>query len=110
MSANPLDMPILVSQLPNLQQMAHAGQAAAESQQVLFGHMVAENQRQNEHKVQEVEKKEGVEAMGKDSGGNTNTPGFARQNRHRPPPQGEEQSTQSSNASPWDGNIINVKI
>lgn len=110
MSANPLDMPIIVSQLPNLQQMAHAAHAATESQQVLFGHLVAENQRKQEHTVQEVEKKEGLEAMGKDSGGNTGTPGFARQQRHRPGPEGEEQPTQTSNASPWTGNIINVKI
>lgn len=111
MAANPLDMPILISQLPNLQQMAHAGHAAAEAQQVLFGHLVAENQRQSDHKVQEVEKKEGTEAVGKDAGGNSSSSGFARQQHHRPPAQGEEQDpTQSSNASPWAGNIINVKI
>lgn len=110
MSANPLDMPIIVSQLPNLQQMAHAAHTATETQQVLFGQLVADNQRKQEHTVQEVEKKDGLEAMGKDSGGNANTPGFARQQRHRPPPEDEQQPTQTSNASPWTGNIINVKI
>lgn len=107
---NPLDMPIIVSQLPNLQQLANAAQAATETQQVLFGHLVAENQRKVEHNVQEVEKKDGMEALGKDSGGNASNPGFARQQRHRPPPQGDDQPTQTSNASPWSGNIINVKI
>ncbi len=109
MSTTPLDMPILISQLPNLQQIAGAHQSPPEAQQVLFGQMIAENQRKEEHKVQEVEKKEGIQPMGPDSGGGKAPQQFAQ--KHRPPPQAEQGTpTQSSNASPWAGNIINVKI
>jgi hypothetical protein len=109
MSTTPLDMPILISQLPNLQQLA-AAQSPSEAQQVMFGQLVAENQHKNEQKVQAVEHAEGLEAMGAESGGNKNQQPTLRQ-QHRPPPVGEETApTQSSNASPWTGNIINVKI
>jgi hypothetical protein len=101
----------MVSQLPNLQQIALAHNAPPEAQQVLFGQMVADNQRKEDQKVQVVEKKEGIEPLSHDSGGNKNAQQFARQQRHRPSPEAETDTpTQSSNASPWAGNIINVKI
>jgi len=109
MSTTPLDLPILISQLPNLQQLAVA-QNPPEAQQVLFGQLVAENQRKDEQKVQVVENTDGLEALGPETGGNKNRQPSMRQ-KHRPPPEGEETApTQSSNASPWTGNIINVKI
>ncbi|MDO9082035.1 MAG: hypothetical protein Q7U56_01985 [Humidesulfovibrio sp.] len=109
MASTPLDLPILVSQLPSMQQIAAAHLVPHEAQQVLFGQMVAEHQRKDEQKVQEVEKKEGLEALGPETGGKNSTPGFARQ--RRPQPEALPQpDTQSSNASPWAGNIINVKI
>ena len=72
MSTTPLDLPILISQLPHLQQAAGAQHMPQEAQQVLFGQMVADQQRQVEHKVQEVEKEDGLDAMGRDTGGNKN--------------------------------------
>jgi hypothetical protein len=114
MSSSPLDLPILISQLPNLQQVLGPQHIPAEAQQALFGQIVAENQRKEEHSVQQVEKEEGLDAMGRDSGGNKEGQRQARQHqaRPKPPPAEPEQSagTQSSNASPWAGNIINVKI
>jgi hypothetical protein len=114
MSSSPLDLPILISQLPNLQQVLGPQHIPAEAQQALFGQMVAENQRKEEHSVQQVEKEEGLDAMGRDSGGNKEGQMQTRQHqaRPKPPPAEPEQSagTQSSNASPWAGNIINVKI
>lgn len=111
MATTPLDLPILISQLPNLQQIAGPHHMPAEAQQVLFGQLVAEQQRVNEHKVQTVEKDEGMDAMGRDSGGNKNAQHHMANKRHKPPPEPEEQpGSQSSNASPWTGNIINVKI
>lgn len=111
MASTPLDMPILVSQLPNMQQLATAAHLVPqEAQQVLFGQMVADHQRKDEQTVQEVEKKEKLEALDRDTGGKNSTPGFSRP-RRRPPPEAQpEPDTQSSNASPWTGNIINVKI
>lgn len=113
MSSNPLDLPILISQLPNVQQLMGPQHIPHEAQQVLFGQLVAENQRKLEQSVQEVDKGEGMEAMGRESGGNKNASQHAPQ---RPPglkhatDQGDDPAASSSNASPWSGNIINVKI
>lgn len=113
MSSGPLDLPILISQLPNAQQLLGPLHVPAEAQQALFGQLVAENQRKQEQTVQEVDKGEGMDAMGRDSGGNKN----ASQNAPRRPrvaPAADEAQADpggaSSNASPWSGNIINVKI
>lgn len=110
MASTPLDLPIMISQLPNMQQIAAANLVPHEAQQVLFGQLVADHQRKDEQKVQEVDKKEGLEALDRETGGKNSSPGYARQ-RRRPPPEAQTQpDTQSSNASPWAGNIINVKI
>lgn len=110
MSTTPLDLPILISQLPHLQQIAGPQHMPHEAQQVLFGQLVAEQQRKEEHKVQTVEKEEGLDAMGRDSGGNKNAGQQLPQRQRRPQPQPEPAAAQASNASPWSGNIINVKI
>lgn len=114
MSSSPLDLPILISQLPNVQQLMGPQHVPHEAQQVLFGQLVAENQRKEEQTVQVVDKNEGLDAMGREAGGNKNASQHApRQARPKTPPdadQGAGSTTQSSNASPWSGNIINVKI
>lgn len=110
MATTPLDLPILISQLPNMQQIAGSHIIPQDAQQALFGQMVAENQRKADQTVQKVEMKEGTEAISDEAGGKNSAPRFARQ-RHKPPPEAlTEPDTQSSNASPWAGNIINVKI
>lgn len=113
MSSSPLDLPILISQLPNAQQLLGPQHVPAEAQQALFGQLVAENQRRQEHTVQEVDKGEGMDAMGREAGGNKNASQHApRRPRATTAPDDAqaELSGASSNASPWSGNIINVKI
>lgn len=115
MTSSPLDLPILISQLPNLQQLMGPQHVPHEAQQILFGQLVAENQRKEEHTVQVVEKEEGLDPMGRDAGGNKNASQHTpqRQAQKKPPFPTDEQpfsGTQASNASPWAGNIINVKI
>lgn len=113
MSTTPLDLPILISQLPNLQQIMGPQHMPHEAQQVLFGQLVAENQRKEEQTVQVVDKDEGLDPMGRDSGGNKHASQHAPQRQRQAANQNAEQfttATQSSNASPWAGNIINVKI
>lgn len=111
MSTTPLDMPILISQLPHLQHVIGPQNMPAEAQQMLFGQMVAEQQRKVEHTVQKVEKDEGLDAMGRDSGGNKNAGRqMPRQQRKASSESEAQPGTQASNASPWAGNIINVKI
>jgi hypothetical protein len=110
MSTTPLDLPILISQLPNMQQIAGSHIIPQDAQQALFGQMVADNQRKDDQKVQEVEKKEGMEAIGPDHGGKNSSGGNPRQHRRPMADNQPAPDTQSSNASPWAGNIINVKI
>jgi hypothetical protein len=115
MSTTPLDLPVLISQLPNLQQIMGPQHVPHEAQQVLFGQMVAENQRKEDQTVQVVDKEQGLDPMGRDSGGNKNSAHQPqpRKPRHMFSSDTDQQgagSTQSSNASPWAGNIINVKI
>lgn len=109
MSTTPLDLPILISQLPNLQQIIGPPH---EAQQVLFGQLVAENQRKEVQTVQVVEKDDSLHAMDSETGGNKNTSQhLPRKNRQaQQASSGQGTVTQSSNASPWSGNIINVKI
>jgi len=112
MSSAPLDMPVLISQLLNAQQFMGPHHVPHEAQQALFGQLVAENQRKQEQAVQEVDKGDGTEPMSRDSGGNKNSsqhaPRQARQNAAADDT--ETPAGTSSNASPWSGNIINVKI
>ncbi len=110
MASTPLDLPILISQLPNMQQIAGSHIIPQDAQQALFGQMVADHQRIDDQKVQEVEKKERLEAISQEAGGKNSSPGFSRQRRRPPPEPQPAPDTQSSNASPWAGNIINVKI
>lgn len=112
MASSPLDLPILISQLPNAQQLLGPLHVPAEAQQALFGQLVAENQRKQEQTVQEVDKGEGMDAMGRDSGGNKNASQHAprRQKPAATSADAQDASGASSNASPWSGNIINVKI
>lgn len=112
MSAGPLDLPILISQLPNAQQFMGPQHVPHEAQLALFGQLVAENQRKQEQGVQEVDKSDGTEPLGRDSGGNKNASQHApRQARQHPAGTDDSETLgASSNASPWSGNIINVKI
>lgn len=113
MSSSPLDLPILISQLPNAQQLLGPQHVPHEAQQALFGQIVADNQRKQEQTVQDVDKGEGMEPMGRDSGGNKNASQHAPRHAHpksAPMAESEASGGPSSNASPWSGNIINVKI
>lgn len=113
MSSSPLDLPILISQLPNAQQLLGPQHVPHEAQQALFGQIVADNQRKQEQTVQDVDKGEGMEPMGRDSGGNKNASQHAPRHAHpksAPMAEPEASGGPSSNASPWSGNIINVKI
>ena len=71
---------------------------------------MADHQRVDDQKVQEVEKKEALEAVDHENGGKNSSPGYSGRRRRPPPETMPQPDTQSSNASPWAGNIINVKI
>ena len=108
MSSTPLDLPILISQLPYVQKIAHAEKAKPEIQQQLFGPLIKEHVRQQEGTVQQVETKTRTDPIERDGKNNQQQASPERNKRE----QDDEESpdTGASNASPWAGNIVNVKI
>lgn len=107
MPPSPLDLPILISQLPFVQKIAHVEQAKSEERMNSFAPLVDQKVRENKEQVQEVEHSDRVEATDRDGGQRRQPEG---QMRERNPASKEEQEPMTSNASPWTGNIINVKI
>ncbi len=108
MSPTPLDLPILISQLPYVAKVAHVEKAKPEIQKQLFGPLINEHIRQNESKVQQVDKNERTSPVDRDG----------QQNEQQALPERKKQEkeeeaspyTGASSTSPWAGNIVNVKI
>ncbi|MDC0335447.1 hypothetical protein OAN24_00920 [Pseudodesulfovibrio sp.] len=109
MSTTPLDLPILISQLPYVAKIAHAEKAGPEIKQQLFGPLIQEHIRKNESKVQEVDKKEKTDPVDRDGQqqGQQAHPDTREKNTET---EEESSDTSSANPSPWAGNIVNVKI
>ena len=109
MSSTPLDLPVLISQLPYVAKVALSETSKSEVQKQLFGPLINEHIRQNESKVQQVDKKEEVSAVDRD--GQQKQEQQAQSDRKKRDKEEEPSSeTGSSSASPWAGNIVNVKI
>lgn len=108
MSTTPLDLPILISQLPFVQKIAHAEKAKPEVNQMLFGPLIQEQLRQQEGTVQQVQKKTATDPVDRD--------GHQEQRQEASPDHKDKEreeddpDTGASSASPWSGNIVNVKI
>lgn len=108
MSATPLDLPVIISQLHYVQKFAHAEQAKPEIQKQLFAPVIAEHLRkQGKEQVAAVDKKEKTDSVDRD-GAQQNQQHMAGERRKKEKQEDEEMLT--SNASPWTGNIVNVKI
>ncbi|MDD3310662.1 hypothetical protein [Pseudodesulfovibrio sp.] len=108
MSPTPLDLPVLLSQTPYVARVAHVENAKPEIQKQLFGPLINEHIRQNETKVQEVEKKEKTDPVDRDGPHQEQQAQHERQ-RHEKEEEAQPETNPSS-ASPWSGNIVNVKI
>ena len=109
MSSTPLDLPILISQLPFVQKIAHAEKAKPEIQQQLFGPMIQEKVKNREGTVQQVEKKTQTDPIDRDGHNDENQQALSDR-KHKDTDEEEHPDTGASNASPWAGNIVNVKI
>lgn len=109
MSTTPLDLPVLISQLPYVAKIAHAEEAGPEAQKQIYAPLINEQIHKNEKKVKEVDKKEKTNPVDRDG------PQKDRQEAHADDQKkGKEDDdspdTGTSNPSPWAGNIVNVKI
>lgn len=109
MSPTPLDLPTLISQLPYMQKIANAEMVKADIQKQLFAPIIAEHLRkQGKEQVQSIDAPEGTDAVDED--GSNKQEQTLQQNDRQSKESEEKQETVTSNASPWAGNIINVKI
>ncbi|MEF2145007.1 MAG: hypothetical protein V3573_06140 [Desulfovibrionaceae bacterium] len=106
--SSPIDYPTLISQLPFVSKLATAEQTHPEVRQELFGPLLLKKQKEEQERVQEIEKKEKTEMVTRDgknpSGGQQQG---ERQKREEADP---EEQAMASNASPWSGNIVNRRI
>ncbi|MES9995515.1 hypothetical protein [Desulfovibrio aminophilus] len=107
MTPSPLDLPILISQLPYVQKVVHAEQAKPEAHQSLFAPLLHRKMREEKETVQQVEQSEAADPVDRDGGGQSRG---QPQEQYRERAPASEQEALASNASPWTGNIINVKI
>ena len=109
MSASPLDYPVLISQLPIAGKLVNAEQLSPELRREIFQPILQRQLREEAQTVQQVEKEERTSTVKRDArgGGQNPTPGKDREQKHEAE---EESPATASNASPWSGNIINVKI
>lgn len=109
MSSTPLDLPILISQLPYVSKIAHAEKAKPEIQKTLFGPLITEHLHKSGEKVQQVEKKEKTEAVDRDGKQNEQQQTSSKR-KEKDETDEDSPESGSSSGSPWSGNIVNVKI
>ncbi|WP_281762373.1 hypothetical protein [Pseudodesulfovibrio nedwellii] len=92
-----------------MQKIAHAEKAKPEIQQLLFGPLIREQMKRQEGLVQQVEKKTQTDPIDRD-GRNNEQQQAASERKKKDKDEEDSPENGSSNASPWAGNIVNVKI
>ena len=106
-----IDMATVLSQIPFVQNVAGAQQSIPAIQQAATEQAFQQAMELQKNQVQKVEKSEDLEAVSKDrekEKGRHYSASGRRGSEHETAPENVE--TTASNASPWSGNIIDVKI
>lgn len=108
MPPTPIDLPVLISALPNIQKVANAEQMKPEMARDLFSpYIMRQQQRENREGVPTVDRGRGPSQVR----GEDNQDAPRQQQRQRKEKKSEEEpDSPASNASPWTGNILNIKI
>lgn len=106
MSSTPLDLPVLISQLPHAAKIANIEHAKHDVKQSLFAPLIREHVLREQNKVREVQKKESVEETRRDAHHQNHQQAAGERKKQ----DSEEQETKSSNPSPWAGNIVDIKV
>ncbi|MEW5772181.1 MAG: hypothetical protein AB1916_01535 [Thermodesulfobacteriota bacterium] len=101
-----INFPVLLAQLPHLQELAGADKARPEMAAAFNEQLAAEAQKKDNEQVQKVEKQEKLDAAGDKPP--DERPGYRGSRRQRKQPEPEEDDSRS--ASPWAGNILNLKV
>ncbi|MFH1913086.1 MAG: hypothetical protein ABIK45_02265 [Pseudomonadota bacterium] len=110
MSSSPLDLPVLISQMPYVAKIAEAEKAGPEIRKQLFGPLIQEYIRKNESKAQQVEKKEATAPLDRDGHQQQQGQQQLAEREAKEKESEEKDETKPSSTSPWTGNIVNVKI
>ncbi|WP_432737230.1 hypothetical protein [Maridesulfovibrio sp. FT414] len=105
----PVDLPLMISQLANVQQISNAELTKSQMQQTLMINPAEQEKNKDAQKqIQHIEKDDGSASIQDEGGGNPQQHASSRRRKKKAPePEVEEKITKPS---PWSGNIINVKI
>lgn len=104
---NGVDLNLLIQQLPHLSKVATALHAHPEVQKTANFEQTLVKQQQVKDQVQEVIKPQSGKSVDRDGGGGGQDTLFGQE---RPPGDQQEQEPTASNASPWMGNLLNIKV
>ncbi len=104
--ANGVDLNLLIQQLPHLSKVATAVHTHPEAQKTANFEQALEKQQQIKDQVQETLKTQQGKDVERDGGGS----GQAMYGQDRPPGEEQPEEFPASNASPWMGNLINIKV
>jgi len=102
-----INFPVLLAQLPHLQELAGADKARPEMAAAFNEQLAAETQKKEQSQVQKVEKQDNLDAAGEKPEERPGYRGSRRRKRQAPEPEEEDASRA---ASPWAGNILNLKV
>lgn len=102
----PMDMPLIISQLANVQKISNSEITKAQMQQTLMINPAEqEKNKEAQKQIQQIDKDETSQAIQDEGGGNAQQHASGKRKKKETEP--EEKKTKSS---PWSGNILNVKI
>lgn len=103
-----VNFPVLLAQLPHLQELAGADKARPEMAAAFNEQLAAEAQKKENEQVQKVEKQEALAATGDKP--SDDRPGHRGSRRRKQRETEPEEEDDSRAASPWAGNILNLKV
>lgn len=104
----PVDMPLIISQLANVQKISNSEVTKSGLQQTLM--INPEEQEKNKDSQKQIQKTEKDEAAISVRDDNGSKGGQHPHPRKRQKKEEEPEEEQQPKKSPWSGNIINVKI
>jgi hypothetical protein len=107
-----INLPVLLAQLPHLAKLTSAEQSGPAAQTRFSEELARQRQELSRDQVQEIDKKEKTAVTDDQRRGGTQ-PEPRREARRKPDPEddrNQDDQDEPKAASPWAGNIINLKI
>jgi|UPI0003F5D21B hypothetical protein len=105
---NMVDLNLLIQQLPHLSKVATALRTHPDQQRAALFEKAVQQHELSKEQVQEIERTEKSKLVDREGAGGGQQ-GDAGTRQHSKGDSSEEMNT-ASNASPWTGNLINIKI